>query len=365
MTAQAQTDLRTSSNGVSREKLLGPAARWRRHGEPTLAGSAPGVDDGVFGPGSIAWEVLLHPATIVFQSATQFILQLTYKPVFAGVRDHDPISKKARLGKLTMFDAFERGQRNSGIHAPMWLGDTDTANRVAGHLIRIHEKVKGDIIDIGAPELGGYQANSPRDSMWAALTEMHTMLWAYERLAFRGFGLPRRLPDQVRDDYIRLVKNYCRLFPHEERDLPGSMAELEALYARDADLFGGTKTLTIIPETGQDFLKLWHDSVLQNYDPSQFRVKVQLFFQNKLLKLPALAAVSGRTRRNAGISPAKERAILLARWLLLPMIWAVQQGPIERYFMRMMWGPDGVKLVMEARKLHAQAKKRARAAQAG
>ena len=360
MTAQARVDLRTNNNGVSRELLLGPPTRWRRHGEPTLAGSGPGVDDGVFGPGSLAWEVLLHPATIVFQSAVQFILQLTYNPVFAGVRDHDPISKKARAGTLTLFDAFERGQRNSGIHAPMWLGDMDTARRVSGHLIRIHEKVKGDMIDIGRPELGGYEANSPRESMWAALTEMHTMLWTYERLAFRKFGLPRRLPAEVRDAYIREVKGYCRLFPHKEEDLPNSMAELRALYERDAHLFGGTNTLTTIPATGQNFLKLWHDSVKKNYHPSQFRVRVQMFFQEKLLKLPAWAAVSSKTRRNSGISSRKEKGILLAWWLMLPVIWLVQQGPIERYFMRMMWGPDSVKLITNARKLHAQAKKRQR-----
>ena len=360
MTAQARADLRTNNNVVSRERLLGPVSRWRRHGEPTLGGSAPDIDNGVFGPGSLAWEVLLHPATIVFQSAAQFILQLTYKPVFAGVRDNDPISKKARAGTLSLFDVFDRGQRNSGIHAPMWLGDMDTARRVSGHLIRIHEKVKGDLIDVGTPELGGYEANSPRESTWAALTEMHTMLWVYERLAFRNFRLPKRLPDDMRDAYIREVKEYCRLFPHREEDLPNSMAELRALYERDAKLFGGTQTIKIIPETGQDFLLLWHESVKKNYHPSQFRVKIQLFFQEKLLKLPAWGAVSGKTRRNSGITAEKEKRILIAKALMMPIVWLVQQGPIERYFMRMMWGPDSVKLIKEARKLHAAAKARMR-----
>ncbi|WP_082400284.1 oxygenase MpaB family protein [Citromicrobium sp. WPS32] len=359
MTDQAHADLRRNPNVVSRERLRGPASRWRRHGEPTLAGSGPDIDGGVFGPGSLAWDVLLHPATIVFQSAAQFILQLTYKPVSAGVRDNDPISKKARAGTLSLFDIFDRGQRNSGIHAPMWLGDMDTAKRVSGHLIRIHEKVKGDLIDVGEPALGGYAANSPRDSMWAALTEMHTMLWVYERLAFRN-GLPKRLSDEQRDEYIREVKEYCRLFPHNEEDLPNSMAELRALYERDANLFGGSELMAIIPATGQQFPKLVAESIKKNYHPSQFRVQIQLFLQDKLLKLPAMAAVSGKTRRNAGISPATEKRILCARKLMMPIIWLVQQGPVERYFMRMMWGPDSVKLIKEARKLHAAAKARMR-----
>lgn len=108
-------------------------------------------------PGSVAWDVLLHPATIVFQIASQGVLQLTYKPIPAGVRDWDPLSRKARAGTLTIFDYFDRLQRNSGIHAPMWLGNQAKAERVAEHLGRIRAKVADDMIDMGAPELGGYR----------------------------------------------------------------------------------------------------------------------------------------------------------------------------------------------------------------
>ncbi|WP_296994412.1 oxygenase MpaB family protein [Thalassospira sp. UBA1131] len=342
---------------VSQERLLGTAKRWRRHGEPNVATNENSEHRGVFGPGSLAWDVLLHPAVIVFQSPAQFILQLTYKPVVAGVRDWDPISKKAHRGELTLFDVFDRGQRNSGIHAPMWLGDKDTATRVAQHLIRIHEKVEGDVIDVGAPEIGGYQANSPRESMWAALTEMHSMLWVYERLGFHGLALPRRLPDNLRDRYIAEVSEYCRLFPHDENELPKSMADLKQLYKKYDDLFGVTKTLATIPATGQNFHQLWKDSIEKNYHPSQRKVKLQLFFQEGLFKLLAMAAVSAKARKNSGLSPKKEKAVLAARVFLLPVVWLLQQRPIESYFLRMMWGPDAVEMVAAARKLHAEAKR--------
>lgn len=166
---------------VTKERLYGKESRWRRMGAPRPASAE--TDFGVFGPGSVAWDVLLHPATLVFQTAAQGVLQLTYKPILAGIRDWDPLSRKARAGTLTLFDYFDRVQRNSGIHAPMWLGDRATAQRVAEHLGNIHAKVAADLIDSGAPELGGYSANSPRESMWAALTEMHSMLWIYESLA--------------------------------------------------------------------------------------------------------------------------------------------------------------------------------------
>ncbi|MEO8683905.1 MAG: oxygenase MpaB family protein [Devosia sp.] len=357
MTTQENISAANPNIIVSAERLLGTTTRWRRHGAPTVATTGDAEQRGVFGPGSVAWDVLLHPAVVLFQSPAQFILQLTYKPVVAGVRDWDPLSKKAHRGELTMFDFFDRAQRNSGIHAPMWLGDLDTARRVSQHLVRIHEKVAGDVIDVGEPELGGYRANSPRESMWAALTEMHTMLWVYERLAFRGLGLPRRLRAEQRDQYIREVKEYCRLFPHDDSELPNSMAELKQLYAKYDNLFGITKTLGTIPATGENFHHLWAQSIKKNYHPSQRRVKLQLFFQEGLFKFIAMGAVSSKVRRNSGVTPGKEKMILAARIPLLPLVWLLQRGPIERYFMRIMWGPDAVELVKAARKLHAEAKR--------
>ncbi|KRG64322.1 hypothetical protein ABB26_08290 [Stenotrophomonas humi] len=341
---------------VTRERLLGTESRWRRHGEPTPAAADDAVDDGVFGPGSVAWDVLLHPATIVFQTAAQAVLQFTYKPIYAGLRDWDPMSRKGRAGQLTLFDVFDRHQRNSGIHAPMWLGDTETAKRVALHLARIHDKVKADLIDGGEPALGGYEANSPRESMWAALTELHSMLWLYEGLAFRNGRLPHRLPPDKRDRFVGEVAEYCKLFPAREETLPRNMAELQALYERDARLFGMPHSIHIIPETGESFPQVVADSIRKNHHRSQYRVKIQLFLQRRVFRLPVLAAVSGKTRRSMGIGPWQERAILAARYVLLPMIWLAQQPPVERYFMRMMWGPDAVNLIQAARQKQQSAR---------
>lgn len=174
---------------VTRERLFGTEKRWRRFGEPTPAGMSHKEDVtpdyGLFGPGSVVWEVLLHPSTIFLQTIAQQMLQKTYKPILAGLRDHDPISRRGQAGTMTIFDGFNRAQRNSGIHAPMWLGDPYTARRVAQHLHNIHAKEAGDHIDIGDPELGGYAAKSPRDAMWSAITEIH------DALALRSFCFPR------------------------------------------------------------------------------------------------------------------------------------------------------------------------------
>ena len=341
---------------VSKERLNGNAQRWRRFGEPVPAGGSlkeDGAPDyGLFGPGSVVWDVLLHPATIVFQYAFQGLLQSTYRPVIAGVRDHDPLSRKTLQGTVTFFDLFERGQRNSGMHAPMWLGDTASAERMWKHLRTIHTKVAGPIIDIGEPELGGYAAAEPRDAMWAALTEMHSMLWLYESFAFRDGKLPHRLPPERRDQYFAEVAAYCRLVGAPEQDIPRSKADVDALYEKYADLFGTPATMVIWPDTGQDFAKQMLGQFKKNFHRSQLPAAFYAgVLDHGLFRQLAAGASSGKMRRSLGMGPARSRLAVWGTKLALPFIWVMQRGRFERHYMRLMWGPDGVKLIESARKL--------------
>ncbi len=311
---------------VTKERLFGTEKRWRRFGEPTPAGQSVREDGspdyGIFGPGTVAWEILLHPAMMFFQFLGQGMLQQTYRPITAGVRDVDPISRKARNGTLTAFDVFDRGQRNSGIHAPMWLGDTATAQRVAMHLHNVHNKVAGDLIDIGQPELGGYAANSPREAMWAALTEMHSMLRLYEAFAFRNGKLPHRLPPEKRDQFMAEVAAYCRLVGSPEDEIPTTMAEIAALYAKYDALFEHSETIWIIPEIGQDMREIVAETLKKNFHISQVRVFMQLLIQG-IFNLPVAGSLSSKTRRALGMGPIKEKLTLVSKKVMLPLVWAM------------------------------------------
>jgi uncharacterized protein (DUF2236 family) len=344
---------------VTKELIRGTERRWRRFGEPVPAGGSVKddgtIDYGLFGPGSVVWEVLLHPATIVFENAGQGIMQLFYKPIAAGIRDRDTMATKAKAGTLTFFDAFDRMSRNAGMHAPMWLGDTATAQLMAKHLHNIHKKVRGDVIDAGEPELGGYAASEPRDAMWAGLTELHPLLWMYEAFAFRDGRLPHRLPPEKRDRYVAEAAEYCRLLGADEDEIPTNMTELAALYDKYAGLFRHSETIGIDPETGEDHNKLVGKVMVQNFDRSQLRAVWQLLIHFIIWRQPVLGALSGKARKAAGLSPFKSRMAYAARKLSLPAAWIMQQPPIERYVTRIMWGPDGVELIASARKLHAQA----------
>jgi len=344
---------------LTKEKLLGKPSRWRRLGEPKPAGTPNEngePDYGLFGPGSISWEIILNPSTIVFLTAIQGLVQAnSYKPIVAGLRDRDPTSRKALDGTLTIFDAYERAARNAGMHAPMWLGDTKTAKLMAQHLHGFHKKVAGDAIDIGQPDLGGYSASEPRESMWAAITELHPMLWAYEAFAFRDGKLPHRLTPQQRDQYISEMAAYLRLVGSNEDEIPHSMAELAALYEKYEKFFRPTKTIHIMPENGQDQIKLAAAAIKKNLNRSQLKALVPVMLQFQIFGAAVIGAVSGKARWSMGISPLRGQWMLIARRLFLPVAWLAQRPAIERYFLARMWGPDATALIMSARELHRKA----------
>ncbi|MFD7131142.1 oxygenase MpaB family protein [Streptomyces sp. NPDC059894] len=241
------------------------------------------------------------------------------------------------------------------MHAPMWLGDTETARRMARHLRNIHTKVAGDVIDVGQPELGGYAASGPRDAMWAAPTEMHSMLWLYESLAFRSGRLPHRLSPEKRDRYIAETAAYCRLVGADEDEIPTTMAELAALYEKYDDLFGLGRSMTVYPDTGEDFAKAMAAGIKKNFHRSQLKALfLTVVLDHGLFRQIAIGASSGRTRRSMGYGPLRARLSVLGAKLSLPLVWLLQRGPFERYYMRLMWGPDGVALIQSARVLQAK-----------
>lgn len=345
---------------VTKADILGTERRWRRGPAPVPAGLSVkddgSPDYGLFGPGSMVWEVLLHPAMVVFHHSAQAQSQAVYAPIEAGIRDWEPMARKGRAGELTMFDAFERASRGAGMHLPMWLGDTPTATHMATWLHKIHSRVTGDVIDIGRPELGGYDAASPRESMWAALTEMHPMLRAFEAFAYRDGKAPHRLTPAQRDQFIDEVGAYCRLHGAIEEEIPHTMADLDALYAKYARFFEHSTTLELFPETGEDYLKANTRSMVKNFKLSHLRAAKPIALVYILLAKPVLGAMPEATRRAKGLTAKQSASAVRSTRRARPLAWLLQQPFIERRVMRTMWGPDGVRLFESARVLHAQAK---------
>lgn len=344
---------------ITEELMLGDVSRWRRFGDVTAAGqslrSDGSPDMGLFGPGSVTWEVLLHPASIVFETAAQGAIQFLYKPITAGIRDADPISRKARAGRFTMFDFFERFQRNSGMHAPIWLGDTATATSMAAHLHRIHGHVQGPVIDPDDPSIGGYAAAEPRDAMWAAITEMHATLCVYERLAWHGDEPPRALSPAQRDQYVLEMGAYLRLVGAEESEIPRTMAELDALYDTYWPYFGHRDSVFRDLETGVHMIEQYKQVGMQNWDPSHSLATEALDEVYEQWHDVTAAILPERLQVAAGRSPEQINASDDTIRRREADVRAFQSPENEQRIMRLLWGPDGVDLIHNARRLHAEA----------
>lgn len=355
MTDTVKKDRSDNPNKISKERLFGDVNRWRRFGEPVAAGASlrdDGTPDyGMYGPDTLTWKMLLHPATSVFQFAFQQKLQLSNRAIAAGIRDADTISRKARDGTMNIFDAFERGQRNSGIHAPMWFGDTATANNVAKHLTNIHRWVGGDVIDAGEPELGNYAANTPRDSMWATLTEMTSVLWLYETFAFRDGQPPHPLTDEERDRFVSEQGRYIRLFPHIEEEIPTTYQELLDLYTKYERYFEFSATMDIYPPTGKEMRPIQEKSMVKNIHYSQVRVLKPL----NTFMFKFSDAIDGAfpewAQEYLGLTRADKKMAAKALRKQMPLIEKMQQPEPVAYYRRIMWGPDAVDLMEAAEKL--------------
>jgi len=313
------------------------------------------IDYGIFGPGSMVWEVLLHPALVVFHHAGQQLTQARYAPIEAGIRDWEPLSKKGQAGELNVFHGFERATRGAGMHLPMWLGDTTTAEHTAAWLHKIHGKVKGDVIDYSRPELGGYDAASPREAMWAALTEMHPMLRVYEGFAYRDGKKPHRLTDAQRDQFMLEVGAYLRLHGAPEDEIPTNMAELGALYEKYAPLWEHSKTIGVM-ENGEDYSELMTKSIQKNFKLSHIRAVRPMLVAYLMVSKPVAGALPSKLRESMGMTPKESAKAVRSAKHFLPIARFLQWGPVQRHYMRIMWGSDGVMLIESARKLHEQAK---------
>jgi hypothetical protein len=152
------------------------------------------------------------------------------------------------------------------------------------------------------------------------------------------------------------VGAYLRLHGAPEEEVPTSMADLEALYRKYDELFYHSDTLPLIPETGENYSELNQKSIAKNFTLSHLKAIRPIAVAYMLVGPAVLGAQPSRTRDILATTPGKRRRALFAKKAILPVAWLLQRGPVERHYMRIMWGEDGVTLFESARALHAKAK---------
>ncbi len=117
---------------------------------------ARGRREGLFGPGSVSWEMYREPATLL-AGLSAVLLQMAHPSIAAGVSQHSTFADDLR----------GRAMRTSGALYRLVFGTLDDALAVTRRLHRVHRRVWGHVTE---GDGGEYRANDPELLRWVAAT---------------------------------------------------------------------------------------------------------------------------------------------------------------------------------------------------
>lgn len=165
------------------------------------------ADDGLFGPDSVTWRVLVSPAAPI-GTATAVLAQMLHPRV---------------SGLLAQASTFER---NPALRAELTAqyattttyGDTESAERAGAALRRLHSRMRA--VDPNTSE--EYTANEPDLLMWVHVTIPWAMLRALDRWG-------PALTQEEKDRFVDEQRVAARLVGLDPETVPGTVAELEAV----------------------------------------------------------------------------------------------------------------------------------------
>ena len=136
----------------------------RERGERPVARRA----DGLFGPGSVVWQVHGDITCMMVGGLAALLLQMLHPGVLAGVWDHSNFRG----------DMHGRLRRTARFIAQTTYGGREEAEAAIARVRAIHDRIRGTLPD-GSP----YAANDPDLLAWVHLTEATSFLDAWIRYA--------------------------------------------------------------------------------------------------------------------------------------------------------------------------------------
>lgn len=169
---------------------------------------------GLYGPGSMSWEVNKE-SVIMLGGGAAALLQLAHPFVAHAVDQHSK----------TRTDPVGRFSRTFGHVFAMVFGDLDHALRSARRVHDVHVKIRGRIKEnVGAHARGDrYEANDEQALLWVHATLLATALDVYERLV-------RVLTFEERECYYEESKLFGYLFGISDGVLPPTYRDFARYY---------------------------------------------------------------------------------------------------------------------------------------
>jgi uncharacterized protein (DUF2236 family) len=221
--------------------------------------------DGLFGPDSVAWRVVGHPASLI-GGMRALILQSLHPLAMAGVAQHSDYRARS----------LERLRRTAAYVLTTTFGTTAEAHAAADTVRRVHRRVHGTDPVTGR----AYSAEDPATQLWVHCVEWHSFMAAY-----RAYGGGLSAADQ--DRYIAEGARVAALLEVPVDSVPQSVAE-------QREYFAEVRPQLCVSEQARGAI----DFVL---DPPLTRDLLHLQVPLRIVSRAALAITPRDLRRMAGI----------------------------------------------------------------
>ena len=287
-----------------------PIRRWvlgafPRAPDSTLDYDHPHGDPGLFGPDSVTWRIHADFPGMLAGGLAALMMQTLHPLALAGVWDHSNF-RGDLVGRLRRTTTFV----GATTYAPR-----AAAEALIAHVRHVHGFVRGAGED-GTP----YSADDPALLTWVHVTEAHSFLAGYRRLAHRD--VPRAIADRYYDEVRRIAEALgARDVPASETDVADYFAGVRpqlACTARSREvlrILAGVRlpvplaglSRDVFLNAGIDLLPAWAGELL-GHTPRQRR-RARLATRVLWSMAPAFraalqeAGVVGRSCRRVGVDP--------------------------------------------------------------
>jgi uncharacterized protein (DUF2236 family) len=201
------------------------------------------VDDGLFGPHSLAWR-LHRERGLPLAGVRALMLQALHPLAMAGVAQHSNWQR----------DPFGRLAATTGYVLTVTYADTTTAGAAARQVRRIHERVHGVDPVTGLP----YSAEDPALLLWVHMALVDSIVTVGQR-----YGMP--LADGDADRYVEEMAPFAEMVGVPREQIPLTRAALAAAMEATTPLLAtpaAHEAMGIVldpPGLEEDMREIWHE----------------------------------------------------------------------------------------------------------
>ena len=164
------------------------------------------LDEGWFGPGSVAWRVWLYPTASLQGFARAVTIEHLDPDLVAAVDASGQVYQRTPI----------RYDRTMEYFVSWLTADSQTVIRMSDILMKVHDRSYG----INPVTGNTFEANNPDSQLWIHVTAWHSILYVYE-----VFG-PGKLTRDEENEYWQQMVTAAAAQPIRQEDVPRTRGEV-------------------------------------------------------------------------------------------------------------------------------------------